>query len=170
MVRYNYRMATDRSKLPLRPNCEGYFTDGKGNILARLPEQPGGYVIFPGGGIEPGEDPALALIRETLEETGAQVHIAKAFGSISYDWPEGWAQTDKQKRRWEQYKGDEMFFFAGTIDGFAPTGQDAQEEDAWPEPKLVPLSNAIAAVKAMQPFPPGLEVYYERQLQLLQSL
>jgi 8-oxo-dGTP pyrophosphatase MutT (NUDIX family) len=36
-----------------------------------------GKICFPGGAIEPGEDPAEAARREMLEELGAEVHILR---------------------------------------------------------------------------------------------
>jgi len=157
---------TDRSKLPLRQNCEGYFTDGSGNILAQPSEH--GYIIFPGGGIESGEDPKAALIRETLEETGAIVRVIKSLGSISYEWPEGWPQTDKQKRRYEQFRGDEMHFFAGVIDGFTDT--EGTEEDVWQGRKLVPIAEIVSLIEKMQPFTGTLAPYYSAQLAFLREL
>jgi hypothetical protein len=71
---YQPMVTIGRSKLPLRQNCEGYFTDSKGNILAQASEH--GYIIFPGGGVEANESPEAALVREALEETGATVRIA----------------------------------------------------------------------------------------------
>jgi 8-oxo-dGTP pyrophosphatase MutT (NUDIX family) len=159
-------MGNDRTKLPLRQNCEGYFLDSEGNILA-LPTDRG-YVIFPGGGIEPDEDPRSALIRETHEETGAIVKILKPLGHVSYEWPSGWAKTEKQKRRYEQFRGDEMHFYTGTITGFTDTIMN--EEDAWHGDKLVPLTDIIDFIEKLQPFPAELNIYYSTQLGFLKSL
>lgn len=155
-----------RAKLPLRQNCEGYFLDSKGNILAQPTDR--GYVIFPGGGIEPGEDPQTALIRETLEETGAIVKITRSLGHISYEWPEGWAKTEKQKRRYDQFRGDEMHFYVGVIEGFTNTVEE--EEDAWKGDKLIPLSEVITFIEKLRPFPAELSAYYSAQLKFLMPL
>ncbi|HSX31504.1 MAG TPA: NUDIX hydrolase [Candidatus Saccharimonadales bacterium] len=159
-------LATPRDTLPLRPNSEGYFTDGKGNILARPSDK--GYLIFPGGGVEPGEDPADALVRETLEETGARVRITEQLGHVVSIWPPDWAKTDKQRARYKQFRGDDMHFFVGLIEEL--TNQAETEEDAWPDPKLMPITEAIRFVEAMQPFPPDLANYYSAQLSFLRNL
>ena len=89
-------MNNDRSKLPFRKNCEGYFVDGKGNVLARKTEYD--VVVFPGGGVDDGEDVDKAIIRETFEETGAIVKNIKKLGNLKFVWSEDWAQTEKQKK------------------------------------------------------------------------
>src|SRR3989344_9180786 len=107
-------MNNDRSKLPFRKNCEGYFVDGKGNVLARKTEYD--VVVFPGGGVDDGEDVDKAIIRETFEETGAIVKNIKKLGNLKFVWSEDWAQTEKQKKRYEIYQGEDMHFFSGMIE------------------------------------------------------
>jgi len=158
-------ISSERASLPLRQNCEGYFLDKDGNILAQPTKK--GYMLFPGGGIKVSEDPTDALMRETLEETGARVRVIKYLGSIQYEWPEDWAKTEKQKKRYEQYRGDEIHFFSGMIDSFTET---FDEEDSWQGNKLMPVSEAIEFITSMQPFPEELAVYYSAQLTHLKSL
>ena len=43
------------------------------------------YYVFPGGGIEQGESPELAAIRETFEELGVHINIKEAFGIIHFN-------------------------------------------------------------------------------------
>jgi 8-oxo-dGTP diphosphatase len=41
---------------------------------------------FPGGKVEPGEDPAHAIIREIREELGCEVVILRALPSFTHDY------------------------------------------------------------------------------------
>ena len=72
-----------RSDLPFKKNCEGYFIDGKRNILAK---EGNNIILFPGGGVDKDEDVAEAMIRETKEETGAIVKDVKELGTIKILW------------------------------------------------------------------------------------
>lgn len=49
-------------------------------LLFDIVGDPGYKAIVPGGGIEPGESPAEAAVRETLEETGLEVRILRELG------------------------------------------------------------------------------------------
>lgn len=45
-------------------------------------------IIFPKGGIEPGETPAQAAIREVKEETGYTAGVTQPLGEVSYEFDE----------------------------------------------------------------------------------
>ena len=109
-------MITERLNLPFRKNCEGYFYDGKGNILAK--DNGKGILLFPGGGINENENPEQAIIRETFEETGAVIKNLRKLGELKFIWGENWAQSEKQRNRFHHYKGEEMTFFSGEISTF----------------------------------------------------
>lgn len=62
--------------------CGIIWKDGKIFIARRKPEKSlGGYWEFPGGKIEIGEDPKVALARELKEELGMEVKVLNYFGS-----------------------------------------------------------------------------------------
>lgn len=149
----------------LRQNTEGYFVDGKGRILAK--DSGKGYVIFPGGGINPGELAEGAVLRETLEETGAIIEDLKKIGKLRIIWGKGWAKTEKQKGRQGQFQGDEMHFFSGRIKEF---GKSSGGEDAWQGKKLMPINDAILAIEQSRPFENKIAGYREFQLKFLKSL
>ena len=54
-------------------------------VTRRAPDvHLGGLWEFPGGKVEPGEEPAAAAVREAREETGLDVDILEAWPAIDY--------------------------------------------------------------------------------------
>lgn len=153
----------DRKKLPFRKNCEGYFTDGDGRVLAR--DSGKGHLLFPGGGVDDGEDVKRALIRETFEETGAIVKNLKKIGELKFIWGENWAKTEKQKKRYEKYNGEDMHFFVGEIEGFEEP--ERKEEDFWEGERLMDIKRAIKIIESGIPFDEEIREYREIQLKIL---
>jgi 8-oxo-dGTP diphosphatase len=79
----------------------GLVANERGEILLAKRHQPDNLQIhnkweFPGGGIDFGETPEEAILREVKEETGLEVKIVrllpKAYSSV-WDWPEGKVQV-----------------------------------------------------------------------------
>jgi len=69
------RIGTD---LLLLPGVTAVIRDGDRFLLAR--HRHSGLWSLIGGGVEPGEEPADALLREVLEETGAHIRIRGIVG------------------------------------------------------------------------------------------
>lgn len=153
------------SNLPLRINCEGFFTDGEGNILAK--RNNNGYIIFPGGGIDKNEKIEEGMIRETLEETGAKVKNIKFLGKISIIWGDDWAKTKKQKERVKKYRGDEMNFFSGRIEEFDEKNNSS--EDYWEGNKIMPISKVIKIIESIKDKDESTKEYREKQLKYLKE-
>lgn len=82
---------TNRARLRASVVCEA-----EGHLLVvRLRDPVTGVVaVFPpGGGIEPGETPAIAARRETLEETGLRVRVDSLVELVA-TYPFRWAGDD----------------------------------------------------------------------------
>ncbi len=156
----------DRLKLHFRKNCEGYFLNAEGKILARKSEK--GFIIFPGGGIDDGENIWEGMIREVLEETEFKVKINGELGKIQISWGENWAKTEKQKKRYEIYQGDEMHFFFGEI--VDSEIADIDEEDKWDGEKFMDIQEVIDFIDSTKPFEEDVKKYREVQIKFLNEL
>ena len=165
-------MKQDRDSLPFRQNCEGYFVDDKGQILAQDSGQK--HIIFPGGGIDENENSEQGLLREAFEETGVIIDgKLKKFGVIHIVWGDNWAKTEKQKKRYAKYRGDEMHFFVGKIKRLEkPRGdpENPNEDDVWKGERLMPIKKVIKIIEKCKPFPKYNEEYYNLQLKFLREL
>ena len=63
----------------IKPSARTVIIDDN-NLFAIIDVLNGEYFKIPGGGIETGETPKQAAIREALEETGCEVRISKKIG------------------------------------------------------------------------------------------
>jgi 8-oxo-dGTP pyrophosphatase MutT (NUDIX family) len=159
-------MVEDRSKLPFRKNCEGYFVSN-GKILAR--DTGKGFIEFPGGGIDVGEDPQKALTRETKEETGAIVENLEKIGQINFVWGENWAKTDKQRKRYNEFQGEEMHFFKGNINEFSEVLGDGSDE-GWKGEVLMDVQKVLDKILEGEPFDEDIKDYREFQIKTLRRI
>lgn len=62
-----------------RPGVYAIIDAGDG-LLATFQEEPRPELQLPGGGIDPGESPRVALAREVMEETGYAIHSLRRLG------------------------------------------------------------------------------------------
>lgn len=156
----------NRSNLPFRKNCEGYFFDKRGNILAK--NKRDGFLTFPGGGVNDTEDIDKAIIRETFEETGAIIKNLKKVGELKFIWGKNWAKSKKQRKRYLRYKGEDMHFFVGEIAKFSEP--EEKGDDFWDGQKLIPIKEAIGIIESKSPFDEEIKEYRKVQLKFLRKI
>lgn len=65
--------------------ARGIIVKGDEILIIHRHNQRGDYYVFPGGGIEVGESPEQALIRELSEETSLKVNIVRLFDTYEYE-------------------------------------------------------------------------------------
>ena len=155
-----------RSKLPYRPTSDTFLLY-KGKLVA---QDRGHYIAFPGGGLDPGEDAVVAATRECMEEVGAVLAgelVQKV--KIEWDWPKVWADTEKRKRRFNQFRGEAVYLLVGRVDHFVtPT---STENDAWFGDMLMDISDVISILKkcAVENHP-NYKPYRAGQIRMLEWL
>ncbi|MBN9176858.1 MAG: NUDIX hydrolase [Microbacterium sp.] len=66
--------------MDLRVAAYAVIVDERGMLLAHWHEGPRAAWTLPGGGLEAGEDPADAVVREVREETGFEVTVEELLG------------------------------------------------------------------------------------------
>lgn len=99
--------------LPYRP-CVGLVLIGPGARVfgGQRIDSPGPAWQMPQGGIDPGESPAKAALRELEEETGVGPHLAELLGE-SRDWHDYDLPQDLVPRLWGgRYRGQRQKWFA----------------------------------------------------------
>lgn len=158
----------NRSKLPFRKNCEGYFICKNGKIIAQDTKK--GYLEFPGGGVDENESPKDALIREAYEEAGVVLEgELKKVGQLNFVWGENWAKTEKQKNRYKNFQGEEMHFFIGKVKKLVcPKGDEC--EAGWQEEVEMGIDDVIKFIENEKPFDEEIREYRKLQLKFLGNL
>jgi hypothetical protein len=118
--------ATDRTKLPYRPVAECYLVHN-GKLVA---QDHGHYIMYPGGGIDDGETPEEAGRREVEEEVGIKLDGPLIpITTVEWDWMPEWANNEKRKARYEQFRGERVHFLIGKIKNVEKA--TSKEGDAW---------------------------------------
>lgn len=152
-------MATDPTGLPYRPcvgimvlNEQGLVWVGRRTDAPAEPEGPGTWWQMPQGGIDTGEDPKKAALRELYEETNIRSvrFIAESQKWLTYDLPPRLVGVAWKGR----YRGQKQKWFAvrfnGTddeIDITHPGDGHKPEFDAWKWVRLDELPELIVPFK-----------------------
>ena len=105
--------------LPYRP-CAGFMlvnSEGKVFVGERIDNRAHGFWQMPQGGIDPGEDPETAALRELEEETGITADLVEVIGPASqpmkYDLP-----PELLGKIWKgKYRGQEQHWYLGRFTG-----------------------------------------------------
>ena len=94
------------------------------------------YYLFPGGGVEPGETPAQAAIREAKEELGLHVRLGLLVAVVTHD-----------DRQLYQERREQFYFLAEVLSGQFGTGDGpemgslATSDDGSYRPMRLPMQN-----------------------------
>lgn len=102
---------TPADKLPWRERVEVYAHDPKGRIYGGIWNTDKSFAV-PGGGIDPGEDPGQAAIRELEEETGIKATNARVLPIAPVD--NAWSDKHRQEKQ-RNFAGSRTHFVAVDI-------------------------------------------------------
>ncbi len=104
----------------MRPRAEIILFDRSG-VWCR---DHGDYLLFPGGGVDDGEQPRDAAIRETIEESNHHPINVEPHGVVEAVWPKG------QNDFWDtsDFDGERTYFFLGLDAGPAGITHDDLED------------------------------------------
>jgi len=93
----------------------------KENSIALIQRQREGrtYHVFPGGGIEVGETPEQAVVREVLEELGLEVNVAALIAKVYY-------------RRAHETRTNQFYFRVHILGGTFGTGTGPEMQGLYP--------------------------------------
>ena len=138
----------DIARLPYRRNVGVMLANSAGHIFVgqRIDNDQAAWQM-PQGGIDKGEDPRAAALRELTEETGVMPDLvtveAETTGWLTYDLPH-----DVVPRIWKgRYRGQEQKWFLlrfhGTDDQVRLDADDHQEFSKW---RWLPPSKLVANI------------------------
>ena len=122
------------------------------------------YYKFPGGGIEPGESPVDALIRETREEAGLNIRpeTIEEYGCVH-------RIQKSMKDETECFVQDNFYYLCQAEDGAAAQDLDAYEAEEGYCLEYVHPAHAIAKNRSVAESPYS-RIMFEREARVLELL
>ncbi|MGN7386355.1 NUDIX hydrolase [Sporosarcina sp. SAFN-015] len=109
----------------MRDRGSAVIIEGDKIVLIKRNRDGEEYYVFPGGGIEKGESPEQATIREAFEELGVRIDVIKCLGTV-------------------EFKGKQHYFISKIVGGEFGTGQGEEYEEnrnrGIYEPMWIPIS------------------------------
>ncbi|PKN92143.1 MAG: DNA mismatch repair protein MutT [Chloroflexi bacterium HGW-Chloroflexi-6] len=141
-----------------RPTARAIIIQGDKIALLERTRQGRHYFVFPGGGIDPGETPAEAAVREALEETGLEIELERLVAEVQFHGsPQYYFLSHPTGGELGTGTGPEMIAPPSLIDGtYDPCWVSLTEI-----PNLPVLPGSIAALAACHPLWPESPLSFE---------
>ena len=132
--------------------------------IAMIHSQKYDYYKFPGGGIESGEDPIQAMIRETQEEAGLTVipETIKEYGYVHRI-----QKSDHNPS--ECFIQDNYYYLCDAVDGLAPQNPDDYERQESYQLEYIEPALAFEKNRRVKESPYN-QVMFEREARVLEML
>ena len=131
-----------RDLLPFREKTEVFLVTKSGQVVAQDHKK---YIMFAGGGCDPGESILTTARREILEEVGAKVSGLKHLTTVDWIWFPEWANNPKRKQRYSEFQGERVHNIVGYADSFGKS--TSTEEDDWKGSKTMSIKRCIDLVR-----------------------
>ena len=131
-----------RNTLPFREKTECFLVTRTGQVVA---QDRGNYVMFSGGGIDPGENLLRSAQREIVEEIGATVSGLRHLTTVDWVWFPEWASNAKQRQRYTEFQGERVHIIVGFVDSFGRS--TSTEGDAWAGRKTMSIGHCLDLVR-----------------------
>jgi 8-oxo-dGTP pyrophosphatase MutT (NUDIX family) len=114
-----------RSELPFREKCEVFLLHKRNQVFVQDHKN---YLLFAGGGVDPGENQIDAARREVLEETGARTGKLTYLATVDFVWFPEWASNAKRRERYAECQGERVHLFVGKATSLGkPTSTEGDE-------------------------------------------
>ena len=132
--------------------------------IAMIHSQKYDYYKFPGGGIENGEDPIEAMIRETLEEAGLTVipETIREYGCVHRIQKSDYNPS-------ECFIQDNYYYLCDAVDGLSPQNLDDYEKQESYQLEYIEPALAIEKNRRVKESPYN-PMMFEREARVLEML